>query len=90
MLIRLSPAHPLMTRENFHLGPVELAAYAVVFLFILIIKHIYIQIPLKAGGASEIQFSLARLSHVANSSFPVIRTVYPSVNIGENAYPSRT
>ena len=90
MHILISPTDYLISRENFLLGSVELAAYAVIFLFILIIEHIYIQIPLKAGGASEIQFSLARLSHVANSSFPVIRTVYPSVNIGENAYPSRT
>ena len=65
-----------------------LAANAVVLLLIRVIEHIYVEIPHKAGRASVIQFSFSSLSHVVSSSLSPSSPVYPSVNIGENAYPS--
>lgn len=81
-------ADDLVELQHFFFSACVLAANAVIFFLVRIVKHIYVKIPHKAGRASVIQFSFSSLSHVVSSSLSPSSPVYPSVNIGENAYPS--
>ena len=82
------PREPVLL-QHVALRPVVAAANTVIFLFFGVVEHVDIEIPHKAGRAAVVQFALSRLSHVVSASLSPISASMPSVNIGENAYPSR-
>ena len=93
---RSKPLHHCTVPEPGHLifgkhvlfRAVILTADTVVLTLLRIIEHIDVKVPHETGRTPVIQFSFASLSHVVTSSPSPSSVRYPSVNIGENAYPS--
>src|SRR5574344_2383188 len=81
-------ANLFILSEYIFLASCELAPDTVILFPRFVIEHINVQISHKALRASVVQSAFSSLSHVVNTSPSLTFPVIPSVNMGENAYPS--